>query len=341
LIIISSATSANAQPVVNKVLARELFEQGRELAKVDKWAEACPKFEASLRYDATLGTRVNLATCYEKLGKLASAWSLFRDSADLASQTGDTARRDYALQQVAALLPRLPKLTIAGPMTPPPGLVITRDGVAFDVTALGAPLYVDPGPHEVTALAPGFEPFKATITVGEAASETVVINELTPSIPVVQPEQPPPETPRKEPEKRVVDPLRQEVRRRHPDVDDRTTPGRTQKLVGISIAGGGAALIGVGLFFGSRASSTYHDAESLCGASLICESDADFEKGKHLIDRARTQATFSTVLVITGVAAATAGAVVWVTAPKRERAETTVLPIVTDHDLGIAVAGRF
>src|SRR5258705_4587415 len=104
LIIISSAALANAQPVGNKVLARQLFEQGRSLAKVNKWAEACPKFEASLRYDATLGTRLNLATCYEKLGKLASAWGLFRDSADLASQASDTARRDYALQQIAALL---------------------------------------------------------------------------------------------------------------------------------------------------------------------------------------------------------------------------------------------
>jgi len=317
-----SAGLVLAQPTDSKVLAEQLFGQGRDLAKTNKWAEACSKFEASLRYDAAIGTRLNLATCYEKIGKLASAWALFRDTAALALRAGDAARSEYALKQAAALLPRLPKLTVTGPATPPPGFAVTRDGLGLDLATLGTALYVDPGPHVVTASAPGFEQLKTTLTVGEAASESVVIRELTAS-----------KTP-------VADPKLQRGEEWENPVG-RSERGRTQMLVGIGLAGGGAVLTGAGLIFGVHARSTYNDARALCGAELICANDASFEQGKDLVDRARTQATFSTVLVITGVAAAAAGAVAWVTATKRERAEATVMPIVTDGDLGVAIVGRF
>jgi len=319
LVILSSTVSAIAQPTENKALAIQLFKQGRDLARANQWAEACTKFEASLRYDAALGTRLNLATCYEKIGRLTSAWGLFNESADLARQVGNTVWREYALKQIAALQPRLPKLTIAGPANPPPGFAVTRDGVAVGLGVLGTELYVDPGAHEVMASAPGFEQFKTTITVGESQSESVVIRELTPSRPhPPEPSQSPPEVP-------LV----------------RAEPGRTRTLVGIGLAGGGAVLTGVGLFLGIRARSSYREAESLCGAALVCENDEAFEKGQALIDRARTQATISTVLVITGVVAAAGGAVVWIIAPRRERTETTVGPLVTDRDLGVVIMGRF
>lgn len=331
-----SSTPALAQPADNKVLAEQLFEQARALAKANRWAEACPKFEASLRYDAQLGTRLNLATCYEKIGRIASAWGLFRDSAELARAANDVPRRDYALKQAATLLPRLPKLTIAGPMTPPNGFVITRDGVPLDLAALGSALYVDPGPHEVTAVAPGFEVFKATINVAERQSESVLIRELTPLKPqpseptVVRPQEPVTVTP---------------VMRRPPGgaepIDDGPDPGKSRKYIGLGIAGTGVVLTGVGLFLGMSASSKYDDAKALCGEGLACENQADFERGQQLISDSRSQATLSTVFVVGGLAAAAAGVVVWVTAPKRERAQTAIVPTVSERDLGLAILGRF
>jgi hypothetical protein len=321
-ITVSSASLAVAQPSDIKTLAEQLFAQGRELARANKWAEACPKFEASLRYNAGIGTRLNLATCYEKIGKLASAWALFRDTAALALRAGDAVRHDYALEQAAALLPRLPKLTIAGPRTPPPGFAVTRDGLALDLATLGTALYVDPGSHVVTASAPGFEQFNATLTVGEAESESVVIREPTPS------------------RRPVADPKLQRGEERG-NPAGRSELRRTQRLVGISLAGGGAVLTGAGLLFGVRARASYNDARTLCGAELICPNDASFEQGKDLVSRARTQATFSTALVITGIAAAVAGAVVWGTAIQREHAEAAVMPVVTDRDVGFAIMGRF
>jgi hypothetical protein len=321
LSIIASRAPALAQPTDNKTLAEQLFEQGRALAKANNWTEACPKFEASLHYDATLGTRLNLATCYEKTGKLASAWGQYRDSAALARGPDDAQRREYALKQAAALLPRLPKLTITAPPTTPPGFAVTRDGVALDLAALGSALYVDPGPHEIVASAPGLEPFKATISVDEAGSESLVIQELVPAKTPVEPQgqpQPRPEVPPLPP----------------------SSAGRTRKLVGLGIAGGGAILTGVGLFVGARAISTYDESEALC-PSRKCVNEADLARGDDLTSRARGQATTSTVLVVTGLAAATAGVVVWLAAPKRERTETVFVPVVTDRELGLAVTGRF
>src|ERR1041384_6255681 len=126
-------------------LAGQLFNQGRDLIKANNWVEACPKFEASLRYDPVLGTRLNLATCYEHIGKLASAWGLYRESVELAKKAGDTKRAEYAQKQAARPDPRLPKLAISAPAKPPAGFVVKRDETTVDAGALGVALYVDPG----------------------------------------------------------------------------------------------------------------------------------------------------------------------------------------------------
>ena len=97
--IVAGQAHAQAPQGSSSALAEQLFNQARDLVKANKWAEACPKFEASLRYDPVLGTRLNLATCYEHIGKLAKAWGLYRESIDAAKKAGDTKRADYAQKQ--------------------------------------------------------------------------------------------------------------------------------------------------------------------------------------------------------------------------------------------------
>src|SRR4051812_36727114 len=171
-VIAGHADAQSPSPSGNSsALAEQLFNQARDLAKANQWAEACPKFEASLKYDPVLGTRLNLAACYEHIGKIASAWSLYRQAVDLATQAGDAKRRDYARRQAASLEPRLPRLVITAPANSPPGLLVMRDGTPIDPAALGVPLYVDPGPHEIAASAPGLVTVTQTVTVVEAETE--------------------------------------------------------------------------------------------------------------------------------------------------------------------------
>src|SRR5581483_7068571 len=155
---------AVAQSGNSTALAEQLFKEARELAKGNRWTEACPKFEASLHYDPVLGTRLNLATCYEHIGKLASAWGLYKDAAERARKAGDAKRAAYAQKQAAALEPRLPRLSISAPPHPPAGFTIKRDDSAVDAAEFGTALYVDPGSHTVTASAPGFEDRSITVS---------------------------------------------------------------------------------------------------------------------------------------------------------------------------------
>lgn len=318
------AGRAHAQSSNSSSIAEQLFNQARDLAKANKWAEACPKFEASLRYDPTLGTRLNLATCYEHIGRLASAWSLYRESIDLAKKAGDAKRRDYAQTQADALEPRLAKLTVAAPAKPPAGLVVTRDGTPIEQGALGIALYVDAGTHEITASAPGFERFAQTVTIVDGKVEAVAIPSLAAKpVPAA-----------------VTDSSKPAVEH-HVEPTEPAAPSRTRKYVALGVGAAGVAAVGVGLVFGAKANSKYKDAEALCGANLAC-SPADYPRDQQLVHDARSSATTSTVLVIAGSAAIAAGVVVYLTAPRApERATAQLVPVVHDHGAGLVITGGF
>ena len=58
----------------DRAAADALFQASGKLAAESRWAEACAKLEASLKLDPAIGTLVRLGSCYEHLGKTASAW---------------------------------------------------------------------------------------------------------------------------------------------------------------------------------------------------------------------------------------------------------------------------
>jgi hypothetical protein len=131
--------------------AQALFEQGRVLMARERAEDACPKFEESQRLDPALGTEFNLATCYEKLGKLASAYALFTEVAATARATGQQQREQVARERAQAVKPKLTKLLIVTPAGSEGKLRIERDGTEIGEAQWGFPVPVDPGPHRVRA----------------------------------------------------------------------------------------------------------------------------------------------------------------------------------------------
>ena len=117
-IALAVAGNAHAQPTDSVAAAEQLFEQARALFDQGNFAEACPRFDASYKLDPALGTLLNMATCYEMLGHIASAWGHYREVIAHAQKVGDLARIDIAKARIAALQPRLPKLTIKPPKYP-------------------------------------------------------------------------------------------------------------------------------------------------------------------------------------------------------------------------------
>jgi len=182
LVLLASSVSAQTGGASNRAAAEALFNEGRKLAASGKYADACPKFEASEQLDPGLGTLLNLAECYEKIGKTASAWAEYREAIPLARASGSKVRQDLATERAAALESRLSMLTIRamGGSEEASGLEIRRDGVPVQPAELGSPIPVDPGPHTIEAAAPGKQKWSSTVQVTDAARLAVEVPALTP-----------------------------------------------------------------------------------------------------------------------------------------------------------------
>lgn len=129
--------------------AEALFQAAKSLMDQKKYSEACPKFEASYKIDPAIGTKLNIAVCHEKDGKLARAWGAWGEARDQAKREDDKARLELATRRQKELDPKVPKLTVnvTGPTT---GLDVYRDELQLESAMLGVPLPVDPGAHVVT-----------------------------------------------------------------------------------------------------------------------------------------------------------------------------------------------
>jgi hypothetical protein len=321
IVIAAFAARGHAQSGDAGALAQQLFNQGRELASANRWAEACPKFEASLHYDPVLGTRLNLATCYEQIGKLASAWALYRDSVELAAKAGDAKRRDYAKKRVEALEPRLPRLTIAAPARPPAGLVVKRDGTQIELGALNNALYVDPGVHAIVASAPGFETFSGTVTLAERKTETLAIPELKPA---------------------PVQPVAARSPAQPATAQD-AAPGllTTRRKIAIGVAGASVISSVAGIVLGVSAKQRQDDAFRRCpDLATPCTEAA---QSNELLASSRSRARGANIAYGIAAVAAVGAGVLWFTgAPEPENARrVTLVPSVAPGEASLAVVGRF
>ena len=158
-----------------KIAAEAIFNEARTLMDQGRFAEACPKLAESQRLDPAVGTLLYLGECYEKEGKVASAWAAFKSAASAARNAGQTAREQTAKQHASDFEPRLPKLTlVVPPGSDVSGLVVQRDDIDIGSVAFGTALPVDPGKHHILAQAPGKKPWSKDVDIGTQASVTTV-----------------------------------------------------------------------------------------------------------------------------------------------------------------------
>jgi hypothetical protein len=139
----------------DRAAAQALFDEGRELMEAGRHAEACPRFEESERLEPGLGTRFHLATCYEAVGRLASAHALYLEVAAEAATRKQEARERVARQRAGEVEPKLSRLTIEVPYASSPALRVERDGALVGPAQWGLAVPVDPGKHRINAAAPG------------------------------------------------------------------------------------------------------------------------------------------------------------------------------------------
>jgi tetratricopeptide (TPR) repeat protein len=92
--------------------AKVLFDEGKTLFAEGKYGAACEKLDASFKLSRLSSTRGLLAACFETIGKLASAWVAYRDSAAIAEKQGNAERAQAAREKAAELEPKLAWLTL-------------------------------------------------------------------------------------------------------------------------------------------------------------------------------------------------------------------------------------
>lgn len=169
-----------------RATAQALFDEAMALRKRDDFSGACSKLDESARLDPAPGTKFYLAECLERTGKLASAWMLYTEVADLMANSGQKKRETYARERGAALAPKIGRLRVVVPDgVKLPGLLVRRDAVSVGEGQWGFAAPVDFGSHTIEATAPNMKPFTKTVEVREPGSTLTI--ELPPWTPLPAP----------------------------------------------------------------------------------------------------------------------------------------------------------
>jgi hypothetical protein len=289
----------------DKASAEILFNEGRALMQQGNYQLACEKLAESQRMDPAVGTLLNLGDCQEKLGRTASAWATWLEAAAAARSAGQPEREAHARQRAQALQPKLVTLTID---VPPehriPGLAVVRNTVSIGPALWGTAAPVDPGKHEISATAAGYQKWSTVVSVSEGTPARVLVPQLVPEAAAAPaPTSAPPPAP-------VPAPVPGEAPPPAP-VEQRSSPPILAYVAG----GVGVAGIAVGSIFGLRAMKKNDDSKEACDSDNECD-----KAGKKLRDDAFTAATISTVGFAVGGVGLASAVVLLLVAPKQESA---------------------
>jgi hypothetical protein len=169
-----AASSANADEA-DKAHAVQLFLDAKTLMDNGQYAQACPKLEESLRLEPADGTLLRLAWCDEMIGRTATAWALFKQGLANAQKVGNPERAKFANDHLAAIEPKLSKVTIHIPASAQiDGLEVRWDGKIIGKAAWDSEFPVDPGNHALSATAPGKQLWTTTVGVAPNADRRTV-----------------------------------------------------------------------------------------------------------------------------------------------------------------------
>ncbi|MFZ5892312.1 MAG: tetratricopeptide repeat protein [Myxococcota bacterium] len=295
----------------DKAAAEALFDQGVALLRNHQYKEACEKLETSQKIDPAVGTLLYLGECYERQGRTASAWVMFREASSLAQTNGQSERSKLAAQRAERLEPDLAYLAVSvAPEARVPGLVVRRGNDVVKPELFGVSIPMDPGDIQLEASAPGYAPFTETVSVTPREHRQASIPALlalpTPvsNAPALPPQSPvltnaPPPS---------VEPVKY-VRKPSP---------LAYVLGGVGIVG-----LGVGSYFGVKAIQRNNQAKDDYGCSGGACTE---ERGVALSDQALTAARISNVAFAAGGALLVSGIVLYIAAPRRPETALSLVP---------------
>jgi hypothetical protein len=287
-VVATLATSRAALAQEDAALAQTLFQEGRKLVAAGDVAQACPKFEESLRLDFALGTLLNLAECEALAGRSASAWARFGELEEKARIAAQSDREQFARRRRAELAADLAYAELRLPAA----VSIDRlevDGRALGVASYATPLPIDPGAHAVTVTV-GSDRYRTPFEIPKGPGRHPVNVAVDEAHRV---------TPAKAAPTQAEEPA---------EVDGRVVAG----WIGVALGVIGA---GAGTYLGARALMLRDEADERC-TDQVCD-----QEGLDRFEEGRAHANGATVAFAIGapILAAGTGLLIWATVEPRTR----------------------
>jgi hypothetical protein len=333
-ILFTPAVARAADPIA----AQALFDEAKQLMADGRYTAACPKFAESQQADPGLGTQFHLADCWQHVGRLASAWALFRDVESQAHARGESGRERVAHDRAAALEPFLPRLQIVPrDAETVSGLTIRRDGAEIGREQWGVAVPIDPGTHAVAAYAPGKQPWGTGVEV--PLDGKIVTVELPPLLSLPNAAAAVPATPSRTPPPSPATPTGvTSMMPASPETPVIENSGGVQRAFGWFFVGAGVVGLASGAYFGSQWLDFRNQSDPHCAG------DACDPAGTQLRSNATTQGRAAIIAGGTGAVALIIGSVLVATAPgprivSTPAARVHVVPIVEAHRGGLDLQG--
>jgi hypothetical protein len=275
--LVTASAGAQTPDPAMLAAAEALFQEGKRALDEGNYALACPRLADSLQLDPAGGTALLLAICLEAQGKLASAWAAYNGALSLARRDHREDREKQARERIALLEPTMPRLRFRGGDVA--GAEVRLDSRLLPLSARELPLPVDPGPHELTATAPGYLTWSQAFTLGPGETREL---EITPLV------APPPGLP----------------------AAPRPPRASWHQPVGHGALGAAGAALGFGATFGVLAWRKATAADRVCPGTECLDSRAI-----DLTGQAKTASAIANVGIGLGLALGSFGAIVLLGAP--------------------------
>jgi hypothetical protein len=316
-----------------------------------EYEKGCSKYEESARLDQSPARLLTLASCHERRGKVATAWATLSEAAELAEARGEPKKAALARESQKRLAPHIGRLKVIVPdEAKVDDLVITRDGAPLSCPLWGSPVAIDPGPHVIRVTAPGRQGWQVEVGLMPGPSTMLL---RVPILPVD------PERVKADQERVLLDrrggamstpgPFVTAAQVPQPAVDTTPAddPGRTQRTIGLVLAGTGVTALALGAAFSFAARSTRDDLDATC-AGKVCPPSSMV-----LWDEAQAEAVRANVSLGIGLIALAGGAVVYFSAPSSRGAQTgrqngagahsrlRLTPTLGPSEAALVAAGQF
>jgi len=182
LVLAAPPARADEPDAGTRMAARELALAGAEAFDKQDFATALDRFQRAESLYKVPSIAVMVARCLAKVGRVVESVDKYEETLrmplDAAAPEAFQRAVADATAEVEAVRARVPRLELRMPADTPRGAEVLLDDKPVPPALLGVPTPVNPGPHHLSAHAPGRAPFSYDVTLAEGSKQSVEVTLL-------------------------------------------------------------------------------------------------------------------------------------------------------------------